>query len=122
MLLDDGWSERLSGWKTSSRPTVRDGDNFSLRGRDCSFVGETSVMVSGARRYVYSAVVVEATGHRCCTCRLRPRIGDHGQPGEVVTDRAAALVKTQLFRSHERHIRRGAVTSERAQSEQRVQS
>ena len=97
-----------------------DADNFPLRGGDCSFVGETSVKVSGAWHYVYSALRVEATGHRCCTSRLRQRIGDHGQPGEVVTDRAAALVKTQLFRPHERHIRRKTLSASWSRTSRRA--
>ena len=67
------------------------------------FVDETYVKVSGIWRYVYRAIdqhgqVIDVylskqrdtVAARRCFSRV---IRDHGQPGEVVTDRAAALAK-----------------------------
>ena len=67
------------------------------------FVDETYVKVSGVWRYVYRAidnhgqvidVYVSKRRHTVAARRfLDVAIRDHGQPSEVVTDRAAALAK-----------------------------
>jgi IS6 family transposase len=94
----------LYRWVQCFTPILIDtADPYRYAVGDRWFVDETYVKVSGVWRYVYRAIddhgqvidVLVSKRRDTVASRLffTGVIRDHGQPGEVVTDRAAALAK-----------------------------
>ena len=94
----------LYRWVQRFTPILIDtADPYRYAVGDRWFVDETYVKVSGVWRYVYRAIddhgqvidVLVSKRRDTVASRLffTGVIRDHGQPGEVVTDRAAALAK-----------------------------
>ena len=94
----------LFRWVQRFTPILIDAaDPYRYAIGECWYVDETYVKVSGVWRYVYRAIDdhgqvidVYVSKRRDTVAARRFLVGvirDHGQPGEVVTDRAAALAK-----------------------------